>query len=166
MGKSSSFWVSVTLFLTLINFIFLLGSIASTEEFVIEHPIKAPQKYTDKKRCDNCGMDRNKWARTRHEFKTSKGEFYTCSIHCVSELSMKLKEAPRDVKVAEYLHPEKMLDAGMAFYVIGSKAPGTMTRKSKIAFPSKEEAEKFAARYGGTVAGFEIALSEARKEVH
>lgn len=136
----------------------------SAEKFEIEHPIKNPQKYTDKEKCDNCGMDRNKWARTRHEFQTSKGRFYTCSIHCVAVMSMKLKEEPKNVKVAEYLHPERMLDADKTFYVVGSTAPGTMTQKSKIAFFSKEEAEKFAAKYGGAVSSFEGALSETKKE--
>jgi len=139
---------------------------ASFEVFNIEHPIRNPLRYTDKERCDNCGMDRNKFARTRHEFQTSKGRFYTCSIHCVAVMSMKLKEEPRDVKVAEYLHPERMLDAGRAYYVIGSSAPGTMTQRSKIAFPTKEEAERFALTYGGTVASFQQALSEARGEIH
>ncbi|MBI4686868.1 MAG: nitrous oxide reductase accessory protein NosL [Nitrospirae bacterium] len=142
------------------------GTIFTAEKFNIEHPIKNPPKYTDKERCDNCGMDRNKWARTRYEFETSKGKFHTCSIHCVAVMKMKLADTPKSVKAAEYLNPEKMFDADTAFYVIGSTAPGTMTAKSKIAFPSKEEAEKFSAKYGGTVGSFSDALSEAEKDVH
>ncbi|GAB4411045.1 MAG: hypothetical protein OHK0032_06870 [Thermodesulfovibrionales bacterium] len=145
--------------------LFLSQAAASFEVFNIEHPIKNPQRYTDKERCDNCGMDRNKFARTRHEFQTSKGRFYTCSIHCVAVMGMKLKEEPRNAKVAEYLHPERMLDADRAYYIIGSTAPGTMTQRSKIAFPTKGDAERFALRYGGTVSSFEQALSEARKEI-
>ncbi len=162
MNKRNAFKFFVFLFLCQL---FLFKGIIFAENFNIEHPIKNPQKYTDKEKCDNCGMDRNKWARTRHEFQTSKGRSYTCSIHCVAVMSMKLKEEPKNVKVAEYLHPEKMLDADKTFYVIGSSAPGTMTQKSKIAFFSKEEAEKFAAKYGGAVSSFEGALSEAKKEI-
>lgn len=132
----------------------------------IEHPFKNPPAYTDKQRCDNCGMDRNKFARTRHEFQNAKGKFYTCSIHCVAALNMKLQEKAEQVKVAVYLHPENMLDADKAVYVIGSSAPGTMTLKSKIAFASRAEAEKFAADYGGQIGGFESALAEAAKELH
>jgi len=145
--------------------LFSSKGVVSAEKFNIEHPIKNLQKYTDKEKCDNCGMDRNKWARTRHEFQTSKGRFYTCSLHCVAVMSMKLKEEPKNVKVAEYLHPERMLDADKTFYVIGSTAPGTMTPKSKIAFSSKEEAEKFAEKYGGTVSNFEGTLNEAKMGV-
>lgn len=154
------------LIVTLSMVLLISQAAASFDVFNIEHPIKNPQRYTAKDRCDNCGMDRNKFARTRHEFQTSKGKFYTCSIHCVAVMGMKLKEEPRDVKVAEYLHPERMLDADRAYYVIGSSAPGTMTLRSKIAFSTKEEAERFALRYGGTVSSFEQALLEARKEVH
>ncbi|RJQ47942.1 MAG: hypothetical protein C4538_04660 [Nitrospiraceae bacterium] len=142
------------------------GAVFTAEKFSIEHPIKNPQKFTDHERCDNCGMNLNEWARTRHEFENSRGKFHTCSIHCVSVMKMKLNEPPKNVKVAEYLHPENMLDAGKASYVMGSTAPGTMTARSKVAFSSKEEAEKFAAQYSGTVAGFEEALAEAEKDVH
>lgn len=136
------------------------------ESFNIEHPLKNPPIYTEHKRCDNCGMDRNKWARTRYDFDTSKGRFYTCSIHCVAVMSYKLKEEPRNVMVAEYLRPEKMLDADKASFVIGSSAPGTMSPISIIAFPSREEAERFASRYGGKVADFKEALGEAKREIN
>ncbi len=132
----------------------------------IEHPIKNPQRYTDHSRCDNCGMDRNRWARTRYEFETSKGRFYTCSIHCVAVLAyFKAKEVPRNVKVAEYMRPERMIDAEKAIFVIGSYAPGTMSPVSKIAFSSREEAERFAMKYGGRIADFKTTLSEAKKEI-
>lgn len=146
-------------------FIMIFAVVAFAEKFDIEHPIKNPQKYTDKEKCDNCRMNRNQWARTRHEFNTSKGTFHTCSIHCVAALSGKMKENPLNVKVAEYLNPEKMLEADKALYVIASTAPGTMTSKSKIAFSSKEDADKFAVKYGGRVSDFGGALSEAKKEL-
>jgi nitrous oxide reductase accessory protein NosL len=149
----------------LAQLVFITGALPG-EELVIEHPFKNPIKYTDKEKCDNCGMDRNKWARTRHEFRTSKGPFHTCSIFCVAVMSMKFKEAPVKVSVADYLHPERMIDADKAFYVIGSTAPGTMTIVSKIAFPSKEDAQRFVSRYGGTISGFKGALAAARKEIH
>lgn len=136
---------------------------AQGEELKIEHPFKNPRKYTDNAKCDNCGMDRNKWARTRHEFQTSKGKHYTCSIHCVSVISSRYKVEPKEVMVAEYLNPGNMLQAEKAFYVVGSSAPGTMTAKSKIAFASKEEAGRFSERYGGKISDFADALAEARK---
>lgn len=156
--------ISHTLCFVLVCFIFLLtAGNALGEDLKIEHPFKNPHKYTDKVKCDNCGMDMNEWARTRHEFQTSKGRRYTCSIHCASVISSRYKEELKDVMVAEYLHPENMLQAEKGFYVIGSSAPGTMTAKSKIAFRSKEEAGKFSSQYGGKISDFKGALGEARK---
>jgi len=131
----------------------------------IEHPINDPPEYTKKTKCDNCGMDRNKWARTRHSFQNSKGQFYTCSIHCVAVLSMKLGEKAENIKAALYMNPEKMIDADKAFYVLGSSAPGTMSRTSKLAFPSMEAAYTFTTQYGGKMTGIKEVLSEADKEV-
>jgi nitrous oxide reductase accessory protein NosL len=157
--------VGLFVFVLLFHLVLLRG-VMSVEKLEIEHPIKNPTKYTDREKCDNCGMDRNKWARTRYEFQNSKGSFYTCSIHCVAVMGIKIKEEVRNVKVAEYLRPEKMLDADRAFFVVGSTAPGTMTAKSKIAFSTKEEADKFAARYGGIVTNYEGALNEAKTGIH
>ena len=131
----------------------------------IEHPMRKPGHYTDKGRCPNCGMNLNMWARTRHEFKNSEGEFATCSIRCLADMSANADEKPTEVKVASYLQPEKMLAAEQATYLIGSTAAGTMTMKSKIAFGSKEEADKFATSHGGKVVGFTGALAAATKEL-
>ena len=138
---------------------------AFAKDLKIEHPIKDPPEYTKNKKCENCGMDRNKWARTRYAFQNSKGKFYTCSIHCVAVLSMKLEKKPENVKAALYLNPEKMLDADKAFYVLGSAAPGTMTGTSKLAFASMEEAYIFTTQYGGKMTGIKEVLSEASEEV-
>ncbi len=134
-------------------------------EQAFRHPLKDPPRFTEHVRCDNCGMDRNRFARTRYEFETSKGRFHTCSLSCVVILSMKLGESPQKVKVAEYLRPERMLDAERAFYVIGSRAPGTMTRVSKLAFSDRAGAEDFIKRYGGRLSDFDEAFREAESEV-
>lgn len=164
MKSYSFFRFSAGFCFMLTCFIFLLSTgNAFGEELKIEHPFKRPHKYSDKAKCDNCGMDRNKWARTRHEFQTSKGKHYTCSLHCLSVISARYKLEPKEVMVAEYLHPENMLPVEHAFFVIGSSALGTMTAKSKLAFRSKDEAVQFAARYGGDISDFKGALAEARK---
>ncbi len=130
-----------------------------------KHPFRNPPSFTSHARCDNCGMDRNRFARTRYVFETEKGRFYTCSIACLVIFSMKKQVKPENVKVAEYLNPYSMIDAGKAVYVIGSKAKGTMTRRSKIAFSLRSEAERFVSVYGGYTATFREALNEARQEI-
>ncbi len=156
-------------FLKYVAYLIYLSLIVSCKgdnpNFIHRHPIKNPPEFTDKEKCDNCLMDRNRWARTRYEFQNSKGSFYTCSIYCVVALSMKLEEEPKNIKVAHYLHPERMIDTDKAFYVIGSSAPGTMTKKSKIAFTTKAEAQKFILRYGGKLSTFEDVYTEAKNGV-
>ena len=105
------------------------------------------------------------WARTRHEFTNSEGEFSTCSIRCLADMAANSNEQPTHVKVAVYLQPEKMIAAEKTFYLIGSSANGTMTMKSKIAFESKEVAEEFAGKAGGKVVGFNGAMAMATKEL-
>jgi nitrous oxide reductase accessory protein NosL len=129
----------------------------------VEHPFKKPPKLTTHLRCPNCGMNRNMWARTRHVFKNSEGEHYTCSIHCLADMSVRTGEAPGAVRAAVYLHPKKMISGDQAWYVVGSKAPGTMTMVSKPAFAGKAEAEAFAAQCGGKVVRFPQALAAAKK---
>lgn len=135
------------------------------EESHIEHPFRDPPAYTDKVRCDNCGMDRNQWARTRYAFITDRGRHYTCSLHCLVVLGMKLNAEASDIRVADYLHPEKMVPTGTAVYLLGGDAPGTMTAKSKPALASREEAERLRTAYGGRITDFKEALSEAEKEI-
>lgn len=131
----------------------------------VEHPMKNPAKYTTKGRCPNCGMSLNMWARTRHEFSNSEGEFAVCSIRCLADMSNNTGEKAANVKVADYMEPENMLAAEQAAYVVGSKAKGTMTMKSKIAFPTGEAAEEFSAKAGGKVVAFDGALQMASKEL-
>lgn len=131
----------------------------------LDHPIVTPHLYTKHKRCLNCGMKLNMWARTRHSFTLTTGEYQVCSIHCVAEISLQNKEVPKNVMVALYLEPETMLPAEEASYVVGSTARGTMTAVSKIAFASPQAAQSFAAEYGGAVMSFAEALAKARAEL-
>ena len=133
----------------------------------LEHLFKNPKKYTGTGRCpnSNCGMMLNMWTRTRHEFSNSEGTYTTCSIHCLADISQNSGESPQNIKATLYLHPEKMIAAEKAFYVIGSSAKGTMTMNSKVAFLTEGEANNYVREYGGTVVGFTAALIAATKEL-
>ncbi len=78
---------------------------------------------------------------------------------------MKLQLKPHSIKVADYLNPNKMIDVQKAVYVIGSRARGTMTKVSKIAFSDRAVAERFVAKYGGRIATFAEAMQKAREEI-
>ncbi|MEW6218741.1 MAG: nitrous oxide reductase accessory protein NosL [Thermodesulfobacteriota bacterium] len=127
----------------------------------VEHPIMKPAMFTDKGKCENCGMGLNMWARTRHSFRIADGEHHVCSLHCLADVSAKAGEKPQAVMAAVYLAPEKMVDAASASYVVGSTARGTMSMVSKIAFASRDEAEAFSKEYGGEVQGFAATLDKA-----
>ncbi|MFH1951658.1 MAG: nitrous oxide reductase accessory protein NosL [Pseudomonadota bacterium] len=115
--------------------------------------------------CPNCGMMLKKWAHTNHEFTNSEGHFRTCSLHCVADMSEKSGEAPKNVRAALQLQPETMIPVENAVYVIGSKAPGTMTMVSKRAFASQAEAKNFQAEKGGKLGTFDDAFKVATAEL-
>lgn len=131
----------------------------------VEHPMMKPKMYSKVKHCNNCGMMINMWARTRHSYKHPEGEFTSCSIRCLADKVKNSSEDAKDVQVALYMKPEKMIFAAEAVYVIGSSAPGTMTMHSKIAFASNNQAGHFASMYGGKVVDFEEAFAEATMEL-
>jgi len=67
--------------------------------------------------------------------------------------------------VALYKTPEKMISADQAYFVIGSKAKGTMTMVSKPAFKSEDEARSFSEACGGKVVRFPEALKIAKTSI-
>lgn len=131
----------------------------------IEHPIKKPKMYSKTKRCPNCGMMINMWARTRHSFQHSEGDLTTCSIRCLADKTINSGTGATNAQVAMYIDPDKMVEVEKATYVIGSTAPGTMTMKSKIAFADKASAEEFSSNYGGEVVDFQGAFAAAKMEL-
>ncbi len=122
---------------------------------------EAPKMTT----CPNCGMVLKDWAHTNHEFTNPEGWFRTCSIHCLADMTKKSGTQPKEVRVALHLRPEELIPAETAVYVIGSKDPGTMTQVSKLAFESRDAAEKFIAGKGGKAGTFADALAEAIQEL-
>lgn len=133
-------------------------SALAVDPCMVEHPFVPPEKkFTGQ--CPNCGMVRPMWARTWMTYENSAGKSEACSFHCLADVALKSGEDPTHVMVALYVKPEKMIAAQKAFFVIGSKAKGTMTMKSKLAFPSKDEALKFVTSCGGEVVGYKEALN-------
>jgi len=133
----------------------------------VPHPFMPP-KVEFVGQCPNCGMVHSMWARTWMAFENSSGKQDACSFHCLADMAIKAGEKPRSVETALYMAPEKMVPANTAWFVVGSKTKGTMTLNSKIAFPSKEEAEAFTRSCGGKVQTlpetFDLATNELSKE--
>lgn len=121
-------------------------------------------------KCPYCAMDRTKFQQSRHlvhyEDDLVDG---TCSLHCAAiSLAINLDRGPKaiygaDFGAAEDIKPLVKVD-GMT-YLIGSKLPATMSKKSKVAFASADAAKAAQAEQGGELGSFEAALMETYKNL-
>jgi hypothetical protein len=143
--------------------IFLYNALAA-DLCSVQHPFKSANKAFSGS-CNNCGMGRAMWARTWKEFENSKGGYEVCSFTCLAKFSFKNGENPATVKTALYQDPNTMVAAENAIFVVGSKAKGTMTKTSKLAFASQDEAEEFAGACNGEVMGFQKTFELAKREM-
>ena len=123
------------------------------------------QEGKSKQWCPVCGMSIKKFYKTSHTSKLhndTKRQY--CSIRC---LTVDMKEygiKNDDIKVID-VQNQKLIDAKKAFYVVGSKVRGTMTKVSKLAFENKDDAIKFTKKYKGKIVDFNIALDMAKKSL-
>ncbi|MDJ0781889.1 MAG: nitrous oxide reductase accessory protein NosL [Desulfosarcinaceae bacterium] len=140
------------------------ANLLAQDPCAVQHPLMPPNPAL-KGQCHNCGMTRPMWARTWFTYENAAGAHEVCSLHCLAEVTLMSGEDPKRVMVALYQDPDKMIPVEAAYFVIGSKAKGTMTMTSKPAFASRADAAAFAAQCGGTVAQFPEALAVAQKSV-
>lgn len=118
------------------------------------------QDGADKNNCPRCGMDLVKYYKTNHSASDERNVYQYCSIHCLEEHlgdGIELKN-PLVVDVTSL----KFIDATRAYYVVGSRIRGTMSKISKYAFLNQEDARKFQAKNGGEIMDFYKALEVAR----
>jgi mono/diheme cytochrome c family protein len=98
--------------------------------------------------------------KTNHWVTFTDGkEIGYCSIHCAA-IAHKKKGSARGWKAVDY-DSKRLLDARKAFFLIGSDLPGTMTARSKLAFSSREVAQNYQTKHGGTIGTFDDALKQA-----
>ena len=93
------------------------------------------------KNCKYCGMDREKFAHSRMLIEYSDGSSVgLCSIHCTAiDLAQAFNKQPEAIMVADY-NTKNLIDAEKAYWVIGGKKPGVMTKTAKWAFADKKDA--------------------------
>ena len=121
------------------------------------------QKYP---RCPYCGMDRTEYHYSRHLVQYDDDLVDgTCSIHCLAiSLSLNMDRMPKEIYAADFGAADDikpLVEVDKATYLIGSKLPGTMSKKSKRAFASANAAKAAQAEQGGETGGFDEALREA-----
>jgi nitrous oxide reductase accessory protein NosL len=130
---------------------------------------KLMQQGQSKEYCPNCGMYLPKFYKTNHAVRLDNGEVRQyCSIYClVEEMELTHLRDKKD-KVDEVMVVDakslEFINAKDAYYVVGSKKPGTMTTTSKYAFADKDDAVSFAAKNGGEVTDYKGAYTSALKD--
>ena len=121
------------------------------------------QKGAQKPWCTICGMNIKMFYKTSHSAKLHEHTpRQYCSMRC---LVVDMKEHKlEDIKVVD-AKSEKLIDASSAFYLLGSKIPGTMAKVSKLAFENRADAEEFALKHKGRVVDFKRALKSAQESL-
>ena len=112
-------------------------------------------------------MDRNKFNFSRTFIVYDDGStFGGCSLHCAAiDMAVNIDKGPVEIWVGDY-NTKNLIDAEKAFWVIGGKKMGVMTKRAKWAFGTKEAAEKFIAQYGGKLSNFEGAAEAAYEDMY
>jgi len=120
-------------------------------------PTKDAQILQDGKNkmyCPICGMTLSQFYKTNHAADDAKGNTHQyCSIVCAMEDAVVNGKKLTNYKVVDN-STLKFIDSKDAFFVVGSKKPGTMSVVSKYAFGQKADAQKFADQNGGKIMSF------------
>lgn len=113
--------------------------------------------------CCICGMDLIKYSKTKYILTlTDESKKYTCSIHCAAIILN--KDQVKKVEAADYL-TGSMIETDKSYYIVGSDIKGVMSRVSKLAFASKNEAASFQKIHGGELTDFKGALKQAKTDM-
>jgi len=142
----------------------LLGTLFASENFTKKATISPQlvQKGEQKMWCSVCGMNLKMFYKTSHTAKTKEGIHQYCSIHCLVADMQKHQIDKNSIQVVD-AKTQRLISAQKAYYVVGSRIKGTMSKMSKIAFGSKEDAKEFMKKYGGKIVSFDQALKLAQE---
>lgn len=116
--------------------------------------------------CPVCGMNLGMFYKTNHAQTFEDGTSHQyCSIRCLAVQQARHPDMSGERFVVD-AKTEAFIPVSDAYYVIGSKVPGTMTRESKIAFASKRAAKQFKKRHRGSdIVRFEEAFQRAQEQM-
>jgi nitrous oxide reductase accessory protein NosL len=124
----------------------------------------------EKMYCSICGMTLPMFYKTNHASKHDGHDDQYCSITCeitdmiVNHRKMSDFRVVDNAKLSKtYL---KFIDANKAFFVVGSKKPGTMSMISKYAFSTQKSAQKFQKANGGKMMDFKELVAMVKAKLH
>jgi len=149
----------------IVTVIFILGLISpsSANEMFSKVASGKPilvQKGAKKMWCPVCGMNLKQFYKTSYVYHDKQ----FCSLRCLAVDMQDSNMSLEAIKVVD-AKTEQLIPATTAFYVVGSKIKGTMSKVSKLAFANKTDAEAFVKTYHGEIVDFNKALALAKKSL-
>lgn len=117
-------------------------------------------------KCPYCGMDRRQYHHSRmlvhYSDDLADG---VCSLHCAAiSLSLNVDHEPKVIWVGDNAvegEPKPLVEVDKATFLVGSKIPGVMTARSKVAYGTEQAAKAAQAANGGELVKFDDALLAA-----
>ena len=117
-------------------------------------------------KCPYCGMDRKQFHHSRmvvhYGDDLADG---TCSLHCSAiSLALNIDRDPKALWVGDNAvegDTKPLVEVEKASFVVGSKLPGVMTARSKVAYGNADAAKASQAANGGELTDFDGALLAA-----
>ena len=117
-------------------------------------------------KCPYCGMDRKQFHHSRmivhYADDVADG---TCSLHCSAiSLSLNIDRDPKALWVGDNAvegDTKPLVEVEKASFLVGSKLPGVMTARSKVAYGNADAAKASQAANGGEIVDFDQALLAA-----
>ena len=108
----------------------------------------------EKMYCSVCGMTLPMFYRTNHAADHDGKHDQYCSITCMIEDAIVNGKQLTNFKVVDNV-TLKLIPSKDAFFIVGSKKPGTMSMVSKYAFSTKKAAMMFKKKNGGILMNFD-----------
>ena len=150
-----------------VGFLLLAGFVYGAEAFSKVATVKPVlvQDGKEKNWCPICGMNLKMFYKTSHiaQLPNGKKRQY-CSIRCLAKDMQEYDIDLKTIKVVD-AKTQKIIQASSAYYVVGSRVFGTMSKISKLAFANKQDAKNFKKIYKGKIVSFQTALAMAKKSL-
>ncbi len=116
--------------------------------------------------CPVCGMKIEDYYKTSYtaKLKMNGNNRQYCSIRCLVTDMQEYGIDEKSISVVD-AKTQKYIMAKDAFFVVGSKISGTMSKDSKLAFKEEKDALEFKKIYKGKIVSFKEALEMAKNSL-
>ncbi|ABB43556.1 Polyferredoxin-like protein [Sulfurimonas denitrificans DSM 1251] len=121
------------------------------------------QTAKEKNSCATCNMSLTNSYKVNHAAKANNEIKQFCSMHCLAQECSINKRELKDFQAVD-AKSLKFINAKEAYYVLGSKIKGIMSKSSKFAFSDKTDAINFVKANGGEIVSFEDAYKNALED--